>query len=543
MLGYEAVAQELAEVGVRDIFGVVGVGNLHLVHELTSRLGASYHPARHESGAVMAADAYARVSGGFGICTVTQGPGLGNTVTALTAAVRYGTRLVVLTGEMPANTPKGSSQEIDQAALVAPTGARYVRLGEGEDWAARMADILAETRRTLTPVVIGLPNDLQQKPVTRTATPRTAVTAAQPTAVDTEAVARAAELIATAERPLILAGRGALAADTPASLVDLAKRTGALLGTTLLAKDLFAGHPHSVGVVGGFTRPAARDVVAGTDLVVSFGAGLNMWTTKRGALFGHAQLVQCDLDPAAIGRTTQPAVALVADAGLAARALLRELERRGEPVRQVRGGIRTVLAQAPGDFPVGRGGVDPRAAVVALNRILPRQRTLVIDGGHFVGFPGTYLDIPEPGALVFTQNFGSIGLGLGAAVGAAIGRPGALCVAVLGDGGFTMALSELETVSRLGRPMVLVVMNDSGYGAEVHHMNAIGMPTALAQFPPVPFADLARSLGLHGFTARSVDDIEAITDTVRTLDRPLLLDVVVDPTVVADWFSERQPKH
>jgi thiamine pyrophosphate-dependent acetolactate synthase large subunit-like protein len=536
MLGHEAVAQELARAGVRDVFGVVGVGNLHLVHELTGVHGAAYHAARHESGAVMAADAYARVSGGLGVCTVTQGPGLGNTITALTAAARYGTRLVMLTGEMPAATPKGSSQEIDQEALVGPTGARYVRLTAEDDWTVATAAILADVRRTRVPVVIALPNDVQQKPVRSSAAPAVPPAVA-PTAPDRAAVDAAAELLRSATLPLILAGRGALGGETPALLAGLAERTGALLGTTLLAKDLFAGHPHQVGVVGGFTRPAARAIVDEADLVLSFGAGLNMWTTKKGTLLAHAALVQCDAAPGALRADAR--VRLSGDAGLTAEALLTAVG--AGPARALPERIAGELAREAPEFPAGTGGVDPRAAILALDRLLPAYRTLVLDGGHFVGFPGTYLRVPDPEALVFTQNFGSIGLGLGAAVGATLGRPGALCVAVLGDGGFTMALSELETVARLRRPMVLVIMNDNGYGAEVHHMRAIGMPTELAEFPPVPFADVARAFGLHSVTAQTLAEVEAVADLVADLDRPLLIDLRVDPSVVADWFRERQP--
>jgi len=544
MLGHEVVARELARAGVRDVFGVVGVGNLHLVEELTTAHGVAYHAARHESGAVMAADAYARVSGGLGVCTVTQGPGLGNTITALTAAARYGTRLVMVTAEMPASTPKGSSQEIDQAALVGPTGARYVRLTADDDWALAIAGVLADVRRSRVPVVVALPNDVQQKPVLASQ-PSPAGAAGRPAAPDPVAVAAAGAALRSATLPLILAGRGALDDKTSELLVALAERTGAVLGTTLLAKGLFAGHPHDVGVVGGFTRPAARRALDRVDLVVSFGAGLNMWTTKKGALFARARLVQCDADPAALDRKVGAAdrVGVTGDARLTAEALLAVLG--PDAARTVPGPVADLLAEAvamtPADFPPGVGGVDPRAAILALDRLLPAERTLVTDGGHFVGFPGAYLRVPDPTALVFTQNFGSIGLGLGAAVGAAVGRPDALCVAVLGDGGFTMALSELETVARLGRPMVLVVMNDNGYGAEVHHMSAIGMPTALARFPPVPFAAVAHAFGLHAVTARTLDEVEAVAGLLPGLDRPLLVDLVVDPTVVADWFRDRQP--
>ena len=134
--------------------------------------------------------------------------------------------------------------------------------------------------------------------------------------------------------------------------------------------------------------------------------------------------------------------------------------------------------------------IDPRTLSAALDDLLPEERTLAVDSGHFMGYPPMYLRVPDPEGFVFTQAFQAVGLGLASAIGAAVARPDRLTVAALGDGGAMMALPELETVARLGLRMLIVVYNDAAYGAEVHHFGPMGHPVELVQFPDVDFAAL-----------------------------------------------------
>jgi thiamine pyrophosphate-dependent acetolactate synthase large subunit-like protein len=139
---------------------------------------------------------------------------------------------------------------------------------------------------------------------------------------------------------------------------------------------------------------------------------------------------------------------------------------------------------------------------------------------------------------VFPQAFQCVGLGLGNAIGAAIARPDRLTVAALGDGGALMALPELETLGRLGLPLLVVVYDDEAYGAEVHHFRALGQPVDAAQFPPTDFAALARAAGCHGLTARALADLDGVREWLRAPDRALVLDAKVDPDLCADWLEE-----
>jgi acetolactate synthase I/II/III large subunit len=153
-----------------------------------------------------------------------------------------------------------------------------------------------------------------------------------------------------------------------------------------------------------------------------------------------------------------------------------------------------------------------------------------------------HLRVPDERGFVFTQAFQAVGLGLASAIGAAVARPERLTVAALGDGGAMIGLSDLETVARLGLRMLVVIYNDSAYGAEVHHFGPHGHPLELVQFPEVDFAALGRAVGLRGLTVRSVEDLQALKPWVAELDEDrtpgLVLDAKVVPTVVAEWLEE-----
>jgi thiamine pyrophosphate-dependent acetolactate synthase large subunit-like protein len=174
----------------------------------------------------------------------------------------------------------------------------------------------------------------------------------------------------------------------------------------------------------------------------------------------------------------------------------------------------------------------------ALEALLPEDRTVAVDSGHFMGFPPMYLRVPDPQGFVFTQAFQSIGLGLASGMGAAIARPDRLTVACLGDGGALMALPELETLARLRLPMLVVLYDDAAYGAEVHHFGPQGLPVELVRFPDTDFAALARAAGAQGITARSEADLDPVAAWLERRDGPLVVDAKITPDFCAEWLEE-----
>jgi acetolactate synthase I/II/III large subunit len=183
--------------------------------------------------------------------------------------------------------------------------------------------------------------------------------------------------------------------------------------------------------------------------------------------------------------------------------------------------------------------IDPRTLSIGLDDLLPAERTVAIDSGNFMGYPSMFLAVPDEAGFCFTQAFQSIGLGLASAIGAAIARPDRLAVAALGDGGALMGVSELETVVRLGLPMVVVVYDDEAYGAEVHHFGPDGDPLDTVRFPPTDIAAIARGFGFDGVTVRAAADLSMVRDWLAgPRERPLLIDAKVTSAHGSWWLEE-----
>jgi thiamine pyrophosphate-dependent acetolactate synthase large subunit-like protein len=339
----------------------------------------------------------------------------------------------------------------------------------------------------------------------------------------------------------VLAGRGAVWSGARAALVELAERSGALLATTLLAKDFFAGADFNLGVVGTFGSAFSTDLLAETDCVLAFGANLHTWTTRVGTLFPKARLIQIDRSERDVGDFTLVERTILADATETATALTAMLPVESAADPSWRGPERRahIAAWRPEQEitdDAGDGRVDPRRLLVELDRLLPRERMVFSDGGHFWSYPGAYLSVPEPDSFALAANFGSIGLGLATAIGGGIGRPDRLPVLIVGDGGLHMSIAELDTAVRVGRPMVIVVLNDAAYGSEVHVMRAAGLDPSSAQFPETDFAALAVGFGAAGLTVADLSDLGELPARLAELRGPLVIDAKIDRELVAPWY-------
>lgn len=535
----EALGRAIAELGVRDCFGLVGSGNFHLVNAMQAS-GVRFIGARQETGAVTMADAYARASGRLAVCSVHQGPGVTNAITGLTEAAKSKTPLLLLAAE---STAPLSNFYIDVERLAAGAGAVHRRINRpatAADELAAAAQIAVGERRT---VLVSLPLEVQaaecelHQALSEPRPPEDTPASAQ----DIEALAH---LLDSAERPLFIAGRGAVLSNAREPLELLADQTGALLATSAVASGLFVGNPWYLGISGGFASPIAAELIQESDLIVAFGASLNMWTTRRGHLIGPAtKVAQVDVNKQVLGAHQAVTLGVVGDCAQTARTVRDALVsqsskgwRKEEIAERIRHGS---WREQPFDDVSGDGHIDPRTLSIALHGLLPQERTLAVDSGHFMGWAPMYMDVPDGRAFVFTQSFMSIGLGLATGIGAAIARPDRLTVIALGDGGALMGLPEFETLGRLGADALVVVYNDASYAAEVHHFAPEHAPMDAVRFPDTDFAALARSVGLEAATVRGLTDLEVVREWLdRGRPRPLLLDAKVVPTVVAEWLEE-----
>ena len=534
----QSVGGALVRCGVEAVFGVVGSGNFAVTNAMVAA-GAPFVAARHEGGAATMADAYARVSGQIAAVSVHQGCGLTNALTGITEAAKSRTPLVVVTAE--ATSPR-SNFFVDQAALARAVGAVPMRITSPSDALAQAAAAVATAHDDRRTVVLNLPLDVQGLPAPPDDWP--ARTGPRPVAApEPAAVNRLTSALRAARRPVFVAGRGSRAPGGGAALEELAGRCGALLATSAVAKGLFRGSAWDLDVSGGFATPLAAELIGDADLIVGWGCQLNMWTMRHGRLIADdAVVVQVDVDEQAIGAQRQVDLGVVGDVREVADAVTAALAepRTGYRTAEVRTAIalRGRWRDEPFEDTGGRQLVDPRTLTVALDDLLPAQRVVAVDSGNFMGYPSMFLDVPDENGFCFTQAFQSVGLGLSTAIGAALARPDRLPVAALGDGGALMGAAELETVVRLGLPMVVVVYDDAGYGAEIHHFGPDGHPLDTVRFPETDFAALARGHGFEAVTVRSVADLDGVA---RWLAGPRTAPLLVDAKVTRDrpsWWLE-----
>ncbi len=292
------VGEVLARLGVDYVFGVVGSGNFHVTNALIAG-GARFVPAAHEGGAATMADAYARSSGRVGVLTVHQGPGLTNALTGIAEAAKSRTPLIVLAPE--ATSPR-SDVAIDLQGAAYAVGAEFHRVRAESTTEDVMTAWRLATFGLGGTVVLGLP--LDEMMAEATVTPVEAVevsVAADPTE---QGLAALADALRRAERPVFIAGRGAARMPygaTRSTLTRLADRCGALLATSAAAKGLFAGEPWDLDVSGAFASPLATELIADADVIVAWGATLNAWTTRHGALIPKdATVIRVDHDVTAL---------------------------------------------------------------------------------------------------------------------------------------------------------------------------------------------------------------------------------------------------
>jgi acetolactate synthase I/II/III large subunit len=544
----EAIGKVLTDGGVEAFFGLVGSGNFAVTNALHAA-GAAFYSSRHEGGAVAMADGYARACGRVGVVSVHQGPGFTNTLTGLTEAAKARTPLLVLAADVPAAT-LWSNFKIDQAALATHAGAIAERVRGAQTAAEDAARALRHARLQRRPVVLNVPIDVVEEhrhdgaPITPYWPPL------EPPAPSERSVAEVADLLSSSRRPAILAGRGAALAGAREALEALGDRVGAVLTTSAMGHGLFSGNPYCIGIAGGFSSSLAVELLGTADVVLAFGASLNHWTVRHGGLFSpEARVVQVDLEEEAIGRLHRVDVGVVGDAAGAARAIVEELERRGVRQKGFRsdGLAREISAGCARDEPYEDLGsaeyIDPRTLSITLDDLLPSERTVCTDSGHFLGYPSMYLAVPDQQGFVFPNAFQSVGLGLASGIGAAVARPDRLAIAAIGDGGALMAMGELETAARYRLPMLVVIYNDAAYGAEVHHFGPMGRPVELARFPDTDFAALACAAGAEGIAVRGKGDLTPVQDWLERRERPLVIDAKVNPEVRAEWLEEAFRAH
>jgi acetolactate synthase I/II/III large subunit len=542
----EALADELQRQGVTRVFTLLGEDVVQLGVQLTQR-GIKLVSARHESGAIAMADGYARVSGELAVALISRGPGVTNALTGLENAAKASNPVLVITGDN-APTTRGViySKWLDQTALFKAAEIPFVTIDSPDSAVADLAAV-TEWVRGGKLMVAQFPGEILeatagQAPASITLPPPRPV----PGPPDPEQITLLADLLGedwAFAHPVILGGRGAYRAGAKQALQELGDRIGAILATTLMGKGLYDDDPFSVGISGTYSSEAAIELLGMADVVLAFGSSLDPLTTINGSLWSKARVFRFDADPAQADKGSVPAEIFVeADARLAAEALVAELDRRGHKVTGMRNDrVRAQIAEAripPRHRDIGRpGSLDPRQVMMTLDELLPDERNVVLDNGHHAAFSTAHLRVPDPGAFLTPLEFHCVGASTGMATGAALARPDRMTLFCVGDTGALMTFGDIESIARHRLPVVVVVVDDGGLGAEIQYLRVLGIDDTVAREHTPSFAEVGRGLGFDAYTIETLDDLTALRETIAEPTGPVLLHVRVTEDVKADWVE------
>lgn len=558
--GAEATVRMLQLHGTKHIFGLCGDTSLPF-YDALHRLdhGMTHVLTRDERSAAYMADCYARVSGRVGVCEGPSGGGATYLLPGLVEANESSVPVLGITSDIGVGSRgRFTLTELDQDRLFQPvTKWNTVLVRAAALPRAFRAAYAAMTTGRPGAAHIGLPFDVQKEPVDEAeiwANPGFGHYPAQRHGPDPDAIAAAVEAIAKAERPVIVCGGGVVISDAQPELIALAEALDIPVATSISGKGSIPdGHRLAVGVVGsnGGTLQT-RELLDAADLVVFVGCRAGSVTTERWRhpAPGVAHVVHIDVDPLVFGASYPSDVVVQADAKLALGAI-------AEALAKARPGARTHgLAGRIADLRAAKfarlheiahsmnAPVTPERIVVELQKLLPENSVVVADPGTPCPYLSAYLTFEQTGRrFISNRAHGALGYSLSGVVGAWYARPDAKCVAVMGDGSFGFTAGEMETITRHGAPVTLIVVSNSAYGwIKAGQKTGFGARYYSVDFSTTDHAAVARGFGIKSWRVTAADALAGALEAALRADEPTLVDIVAQPlheahAPVSEWIA------
>ncbi|MDR0623878.1 MAG: biosynthetic-type acetolactate synthase large subunit [Treponema sp.] len=556
--GARILIEALIEQGVDTVFGYPGGAVLCIYDELYRRRDRIRHIlVSHEQHAAHAADGYARSTGKTGVCIATSGPGAANLVTGIATAMMDSVPLVAITGNV--TTPllgKDSFQEIDIAGITMPVVKHnwIVKDLDGLAEIVREAFIVAQSGRP-GPVLIDIPKDITARMGEWTpVSPREKKSLHQTTGDGNSAqtaracrllerknrqtftpedITAAAELLREARRPLIYAGGGVIISGAGNELRILAERLHAPVALSLMGIGAVP-HDHRLctGLIGMHGTAASNKAVQKADLLVAIGARFSDRVTSRAEKFAHtARVLHLDIDPAEVNKNVRSDAWVIGDAKIVLGRLLKELPQKMET--EWNGEIEKWKALVPRDHH-RKTALHPRFVIRETARRLGDGAVAVTDVGQHQIWTAQFYPFTQPRSFLTSGGLGTMGFGLGAAVGAKIANPKRPVVLFTGDGSFRMNSAELATLVTYRLPVLIVIFNNRTLGMvrqwQHFFFRSRYSETGLEGRPP-DFVKLAEAYGVFGRRAGDEDSfIPALEKSIEELrsGRPALIEAVID---------------
>jgi acetolactate synthase I/II/III large subunit len=543
MSGAQMLLECLAREGVDCIFGYPGGVTLPL-YDVLYEHHIRHILVRHEENAAFAAEGYARATGKVGVCCATSGPGATNLTTGLVDAMMDSIPIVAITGQVPTKLIGSDAfQEADTFGITRScTKHNYLvkRLDELAQIVHEAFYVSASGRPG--PVLVDITKDVFQgqghyQPVTSIHLPGYKVF----TEGHTGQVRRAAQLIQEAERPMVYAGGGIIAAGAAPELREFVELADAPAVNTLMGLGaLPSGHPNFISMPGMHGSYAANMAITNSDLLIALGVRFDDRVTGRLAAFApHAKVIHVDIDPAEIGKNRAPDVPIVGDVKRVLAKLNKLLTENPAPANEKLSAarrawwhqIREWKQEHPLEVVKSDTEIKPQHLMGEIDRLSGGQAIVASDVGQHQMWAAQLIRFCEPRLWLNSGGLGSMGFGLPAAVGAQFARPDKLVFAIVGDGGFQMSIPELSTIASYGLPIKIIVMNN-GYLGMVRQWQTLFYNNRLSSVELDCFPDAEKLAGAYGFRGRTIDkpwDLgPALEEAVRE-PGPYLLNVKVTP--------------
>jgi acetolactate synthase-1/2/3 large subunit len=527
--GADLVWRALEHAGADVAFGYPGGACLPLYDALPDHPGVHHVLVRHEQGAAHMADGYARATGKVGVCIATSGPGATNLVTGLACAYMDSVALVAVTGQVA--TPmmgRDAFQETDVLGMVGPiTKHSYLveRVEDIEPTIHRAFDIARSGRPG--PVLVDIPKDVQLR--TADARSRPADRAATPRGADSSEIDRAAALLATAQRPVIIAGHGVRLGRAHRELLALAERLDAPVVTTLLGIGTVPeDHRLAAGMLGMHGSANANRMVNDADVILGIGLRFDDRVTGKISAFApKAKIIHADLDATQLGKNVPTEIGIVADAGAVIFALSARLDRASRP--EWSGRLASAKARPRLAEYEDRVELPPRLVIRAIREAASDDAYFVADVGQHQMWAAQHLRLTHPDRFLTSGGLGAMGYALPAAIGAQLGRPGSEVWAIAGDGGAQMTIHELGTAVQENAPVKMAIMNN-GYLGMVRQWQQLFHDGRISQTPisSPNYVKLADAYDVLGILVERRSELGPSLDRARKHAGPVVLDIRIE---------------
>jgi len=543
MSGAQILLECLVRENVECIFGYPGGVTLPLYDAMYD------HPirhvlVRHEQNACFAAEGWARSTGKVGVCCATSGPGATNLVTALVDSLMDSIPVVALTGQVSTKLIGSDAfQEADTFGITRSCTKHnfLVKSVQELPQAIHEAFYIASSGRP-GPVLVDIPKDVFQAqwhytPVSSIHLPGYKVF----TEGHGGQIRRAAQMMWEAQRPMIYAGGGIVAASASCELRELVEMLDAPAVTTLMGLgSLPAAHPNYISMPGMHGSYAANMGMTHTDLLIALGTRFDDRVTGRLAAFApHAKVIHVDIDPAEIGKNRNPDIPIVGDVKRVLTKLIKNLaelapehQATNAPARAAwNAQIREWRELHPLTPEVSTTEIKPQHVMKEIDKISGGAAIVCSDVGQHQMWAAQFIRFDEPRLWINSGGLGSMGFGLPAAIGAQFACPGKLVFAIVGDGGFQMSIPELATIANQGLPVKIIVVNN-GYLGMVRQWQELFYNNRLSQVELNTFPDAAMLAGAYGFKGRTIENVTDLVPALReAVDEPgpYLLNIRVTP--------------